>query len=430
MTTTPNKINFTTARVENFTVLPGQTQSLQWDAAIPGLGQLVSKTSSAFVFQSRFDGKSFRLTIGKTAVWRLSDARDEARRLQVMVDSGQDPRRVKADALAATKAADNAQQLAAARDGLTLATAWAVYLAEHKAKWSDGHYANHVNLSSAGGVKKLRGKGDTVSGPLHSLMALPLPSLTPERIESWLATETATRARSAAISFRLLRAFGSWAADIPAYSGLIATNAFTSRKVRAAVPGNAVKQNDSLQREQLAPWFAAVRTIDNATLSAYLQGLLITGARRNELATLRWEDVDFQWGKMTIHDKVEGDRTIPLTPYLSSLLAMLPRLNGYVFASPKAESGHVEAPTKTHQKALKAAKLPHVSIHGLRRSFGTLAEWVEVPAGIAAQIMGHKPSAVAEKHYIQRPIDMLRKWHDKIEAFMLTEAKIIFPPAQ
>jgi integrase len=430
VTTTPNKINFTTTRVENFTVLPGQTQSLQWDAATPGLGQLVSKTSSAYVFMFRFDGKSARVTIGKTASWRLQEARDEARRLRVMVDSGQDPRRVKADALAATKAADTAQQLAVARDGLTLATAWAVYLAEHKAKWSAGHYANHTALASAGGVKKVRGKGETVKGPLHALMSLPLPSLTPERIQSWLATETATRATSAAIAFRLLRAFGSWAADMPEYSGLIAANAFTSRKVRAAVPGNAVKGNDSLQREQLAPWFAAVRAIDNATLSAYLQGLLITGARRNELATLRWEDVDTTWGKMKIRDKVEGDRTIPLTPYLSSLLAMLPRLNGYVFASPKAESGHVEAPTKTHQKALKAAGLPHVSIHGLRRSFGTLAEWVEVPAGIAAQIMGHKPSAVAEKHYIQRPIDMLRKWHDKIEAFMLTEAKIIFPPAQ
>lgn len=430
MITTPNKIKFTTGRVENFTVLPGQIQSLQWDSATPGLGQLVSKTSSAYVFQSRFDGKAFRLTIGKTAVWRLSDAQNEARRLQVMVDSGQDPRQVKAAALAATKAADTAQQLAAARDGLTVATAWATYLAEHKDKWSDGHYANHVNLAAAGGVKKVRGKGDTIKGPLHSLMDLPLPSLTPERIESWLATETASRATSAAIGFRLLRAFASWAADIPAYSGLIAANAFTSRKVRASVPGNAVKHNDSLQREQLAPWFAAVRAIDNTMLSTYLQGLLITGARRNELATLLWADVDTQWGKMTIRDKVEGDRTIPLTPYLASLFALLPRLNGYVFASPKAASGHVEAPTKTHQKALKAAGLPHVSIHGLRRSFGTLAEWVEVPAGVAAQIMGHRPSAVAERHYIQRSIDMLRMWHDKIEAFMLTEAKITFPPAQ
>lgn len=34
-------------------------------------------------------------------------------------------------------------------------------------------------------------------------------------------------------------------------------------------------------------------------------------------------------------------------------------------------------------------------------------KWVEVPSGVTAQIMGHKPSATAEKHYRQRPVDLL-----------------------
>jgi intergrase/recombinase len=53
-----------------------------------------------------------------------------------------------------------------------------------------------------------------------------------------------------------------------------------------------------------------------------------------------------------------------------------------------------------------------------------LAEWVEVPTGITAQIMGHKPSAIAEKHYRKRPLDLLRKWHEKIELWILAQAKI------
>jgi integrase len=67
-----------------------------------------------------------------------------------------------------------------------------------------------------------------------------------------------------------------------------------------------------------------------------------------------------------------------------------------------------------------------VSLHGLRRSFKSLAEWVECPAGIVAQIMGHKPSATAEKHYTVRPVDLLRLWHDKIEAWMLEQAGVTF----
>jgi hypothetical protein len=41
--------------------------------------------------------------------------------------------------------------------------------------------------------------------------------------------------------------------------------------------------------------------------------------------------------------------------------------------------------------------------------------------------MGHKPSALAEKHYRRRPIDLLRQWHTKIEKFILNEAGILQP---
>lgn len=68
-----------------------------------------------------------------------------------------------------------------------------------------------------------------------------------------------------------------------------------------------------------------------------------------------------------------------------------------------------------------------LSLHGLRRSFGTLAEWVECPVGVVAQIQGHKPSATAEKHYRRRPLDLLLMWHTKIEAWILEQAGIEQP---
>ena len=67
-----------------------------------------------------------------------------------------------------------------------------------------------------------------------------------------------------------------------------------------------------------------------------------------------------------------------------------------------------------------------MTIHGQRRSFKSLAEWVEMPTGIVAQIMGHKPSATAEKHYTVRPLDLLRAWHTKYEAWILEQAKVEF----
>jgi integrase len=152
--------------------------------------------------------------------------------------------------------------------------------------------------------------------------------------------------------------------------------------------------------------------------------------RREELAGLCWQDVDFQWKSLQIADKVEeGGRIIPLTPCVASLIAGLPRRNQWVFSSDasRSKTGRVSDFRPHHVKALAIAGLPHLSLHGLRRSFGTLAEWVECPVGVVAQIMGHKPSAIAEKHYRRRPLDLLRMWHERIEAWILEQAGIEQP---
>ncbi len=53
-----------------------------------------------------------------------------------------------------------------------------------------------------------------------------------------------------------------------------------------------------------------------------------------------------------------------------------------------------------------------------------------MPAGIAAQIQGHKPQGVREQNYIRRPLDLLRMWHVKIEAWILEQAGVEFVPVQ
>jgi len=106
---------------------------------------------------------------------------------------------------------------------------------------------------------------------------------------------------------------------------------------------------------------------------------------------------------------------------------MLPRRNEWVFSSATSASGRLTDVHRAHVRALQSAGLPHITLHGLRRSFGTLSEWVECPVGVVAQIQGHKPSAIAEKHYRARPIDLLRVWHTKIEAWILRQAGIEQP---
>ena len=290
---------------------------------------------------------------------------------------------------------------------------------------------------------------------LDPLLVLPLAKIDAARVQSWLKDEAAKRPTQAALAFRLLRGFLNWCADRPEYQKQIHADACASKAVREELPKRQAKR-DALEREMLRPWFEQVRAIANPVQAAYLQVALLTGARREEVAEMRWEDVDFRWNKIIIRDKVEGERTIPLTPYVSALLRDLKRRNDtpppefrilhgkrikndleawepspWVFSSPSAASGRLQEPRIAHKRAITAAGLPDdLTIHGLRRSFGSLSEWCEVPAGIVAQIQGHKPSATAEKHYRVRPIDLLRQWHTKIEAWILTEAGIEQPTEQ
>ncbi|MBK7423572.1 MAG: integrase family protein [Propionivibrio sp.] len=433
------KVKFTAGRVAGFKCEPGKNQSFLWCDTVPGLAvRATGNGAKAYIFQRKVAGQTMRVTIGSVQAWGIDAAQEEARTLQKQIDHDDDPRQVKAEKLAATEAkredARNAEAPAM--------EAGTIYIATRQAKWSASHRKDHATVSQTGGEIRTRGRrkgeaGITQPGALVPLLALPLAKIDADQVRAWLRDEALTRPTHARLAFGLLRAFLNWCADRPEYRANVHVNACASRLTRDELPKKAAK-DDCLQREQLPLWFEHVRKLANPVHSAYLQTLLLTGARREELAGLKWADVDFQWNSLTIKDKVEGSRTIPLTPFVASLLAALPRRtmerngetvsNPWVFSSPTAASGRLMEPRIGHNKALTAAGLPALTLHGLRRSFGTLSEWCEVPAGVVAQLMGHKPSATAEKHYRRRPLDLLRQWHVKIEAWILEQAGIDFVP--
>jgi len=439
-----NRTNLTAGLIRDFKT--DKAQAFLWDSGAPGLAVRATATGNkAFIFQAKLSGNAIRCTIGDVKAWGIDEARAQARTLQTLIDKGIDPRQAKAEAIAAAEARKEereAKELAAEnearRQGLKVADAWVAYIEFQKTKmarkniergkkWGERHLLDHERMAQAGGEARKRSNEKTKPGPLYPLLQMRLAGIHADTLKEWQREEAETRPNSARQAFEAFRTFWRWCAMQPDYAAVIDPQAVESKEIRDEVPARKPKEGDSLQREQLPAWFAAVREIGSPVISAYLQGLLLTGARREELAGLTWEAVDFQWRSLRIHDKVTGERIIPLPPYLASLLNALPRRSEWVFSSPTAESGRIQEPRIAHTRALKAAGLPHLSLHGLRRSFGTLAEWVECPTGISAQIMGHKPSAIAEKHYRRRPLDLLRLWHTRIEGFMLEQAGIPQP---
>ena len=459
------KINFTAGRITDFKCPPDKLEATLWDATTKGLGLRATARSKSYIFLSTLkDGRKVRITIGDPSHYGIDDARTKATELQKSINDGLDPREVKAEKIAAsvTKREQAKVRQAPALD------AWGEYVLAKSGQWSERYKGTHEQMSRAGGEKITRGKrsgmGDTKEqGALRPILELPLKAITREQVEHLIVERLQAKPETARLALALLSSFLHWCLDYSEpvvqsdgttthrypYKDQINPDACQRMKQKLAKPK---ARDDCLQREQLKLWFEYVRRIENPTHTAYLQCLLLTGARRNELASLRWDDVDFQWQSLIIRDKVQGSRTIPLTPYVASLMQELKRLNEtppnvtqinrleakgekwqpsqWVFASPSAKDGRIQEPRINHNKALTAAGLPDLSIHGLRRSFGTLCEWTETPAGISAQIMGHAPSAIAEKHYRRRPLDLLRSWHVKIESWILEQAGIEQPSTE
>ena len=426
------RVNLTAGAIERLTCPAGKQQAFMRDSEAPGLRVRVTAAGAkSFVYEAKLNRQTIRRTIGDVKAWSIEQARTEARRLAVVLDGGQDPRELERQ----QQAAQAAEKAAAAVQSVTVAEAWAAYLADRRQHWGERHYQDHEKLARAGGEaakRGTRGRGVTIAGPLHPLMAMRLRDLTSPVIEAWAAEQAKTRPTPARLSWRLLRAFLAWCAEHPQYAAVVpAQNPAKTRRAREALGKAGVKQ-DALLREQLPAWFAAVRNIGNPAISAYLQTLLLTGARPGEVLAMRWEDMNTQWRGLTIRDKVEGERVIPLTPYVHQLLAALPRRSEWVFSGAAREPGKaaqpIAKPHHAHATACKVAGIEGLTFHGLRRSFKSLTEWLEIPAGVVAQIQGHKPSATAEKHYTVRPLDLLRLHHERIEAWVLEQAGIEFDP--
>jgi integrase len=176
--------------------------------------------------------------------------------------------------------------------------------------------------------------------------------------------------------------------------------------------------------------FTAGGTSLNSNVDAardFLAFLLLTGLRRNEAATLKWETVDLPAKMLTItKTKNYEAHVLPLSDYLYD---MLMRRHA---AIPKGEKGTLrasyvfpseEGPLKGIQKQLdKVIALSGVtfSAQTLRRTFGTIAEGRDIPYLALKRLLNHKAQDVTGGSYTVIDVERLREPMQKITDFILS----------
>lgn len=395
------------------------------DSEAPGLCvRVTAKGAKSFVFQTKTKERAFfSRTIGDVKLWTIEQARAEARRLAVALDSGQDPRETERQ----QQAEQEAQRQQERAQALTVGEVWPLYLENGRPKrrdaWKPRYLDDLHKMAAPGGVPKKRGPGLTRPGPLYPLLALPLAAINEDSLKQWHDQEAKAGKHQAARALMMFRGFLRWCASQPQYRAMTDREAGQAPAIVQNLPA-MTRRTDALETAQVAAWWAGAEQLSNRTASVYLRALLLTGARREELAAMTWANVDFQWRKLTMADKVEDSRTIPLTPYLHHMLAGLPRVGPFVFAS-TGKAGRITDARASHAQALRHAGIEHLTFHGLRRSFSLLGEAAGAPAGAIAQVMGHKPSATAEG-YRPRSVDALRPFLERIETWILEQAGVQF----
>ena len=112
-------------------------------------------------------------------------------------------------------------------------------------------------------------------------------------------------------------------------------------------------------------------TLRGASLGAIaaIRLLMLTGCRRNEILSLRWEDVDLDARELTLADAKTGPRTVPLSPSAVGVLAGLPRSPDNPWVLPGRKPGtHLSDIDGAWDAIRIRAGLVDVRMHDLRHS--------------------------------------------------------------
>ena len=181
------------------------------------------------------------------------------------------------------------------------------------------------------------------------------------------------------------------------------------QKLRPDNPVRGVKRSADkksarfLSPKELADLGQALRTLEdqghNRNAIAILRLLTFTGARKTEIASLKWREVDIDHSCLRLEDSKTGAKIILLGPPALTILSDLSRGRAqlqldlgtpspFVFPPLTGES-HFQGTEKVWRKARKLAGLPGVRIHDLRHSFASMGLASGAALPVIGALLGH-----------------------------------------
>lgn len=357
-------MRLTATAIRSLTLPRGKTDKTFFDGDLPGFGlRLRAGGSQVWLIQYAIAGKTRRMVLGTPATLDPGKAREVAKDMLARVRLGEDPAREK--------------HKARVRASETLGAMLPRFLTRQRARLKPRSYVEnerHLLFQAK---------------PLHGLA---VDAIDRRTIAVWLAEIAESSGPTAANRARAsLSACFSWLVR----EGLVESNPVIATN-RAAEAG--ARERVLSDSEITKIWHAA----GDSQYGSIVRLLLLTGARRNEIASARWSEIDFEDALVTLpaeRTKNRRQHEIPLSPAALEIFRRQPRRtladgNPRDLVFGRGQGGfQLWGRSKAELDARIAAAgqpLPHWTLHDLRRTLSTtMHERFGVSPHVVEAILGH-----------------------------------------
>ncbi len=148
-------------------------------------------------------------------------------------------------------------------------------------------------------------------------------------------------------------------------------------------------------------------------LSLIILLAITTGARKGELLSLRWEEVDFKNRTYLLHQTKNGEpRVLMFPPNAIQKLMKYRQQSGLVFASKRKPNRPMEF-NKHWRKALQDAGIENFRFHDLRHTAASYLVMNGATLQETAHVLGHK-STVTTERYAHLSIEHIKTLTDRV----------------